>query len=55
MGFDFAGTYTKIIEHRLIEYSFDDRLAQVVFTPRPTGVGVPTPLTQLSSSVVDGR
>ena len=40
MGFDFAGTYTKIIEHKLIEYSFGDRSAQVVFTPQPTGVGV---------------
>ena len=39
-GFDFAGTYTKIIEHKLIEYSFGDRLAQVVFTTRPTGVDV---------------
>jgi uncharacterized protein YndB with AHSA1/START domain len=40
MGFDFAGTYTKIIEHRLIEYSFGGRTAQVVFTSEPTGVGV---------------
>jgi hypothetical protein len=40
MGFDFAGTYTKIIEHKLIEYSFGDRSAQVVFTPHPTGAGV---------------
>ena len=40
MGFDFSGTYTKIIEHRLIEYSFGDRTAQVVFSPEPTGVGV---------------
>ena len=40
MGFDFAGTYTKIIERRLIEYSFGGRTAQVVFTPEPTGVGV---------------
>jgi uncharacterized protein YndB with AHSA1/START domain len=40
MGFDFAGTYTKIIEHKLIEYSLGDRSAQVVFTPHPTGVGV---------------
>jgi len=39
-GFDFAGTYTKIIEHKLIEYSFGDRSAQVVFTPHPAGVGV---------------
>jgi uncharacterized protein YndB with AHSA1/START domain len=29
MGFDFAGTYTRIVEHRLIEYSFGDRMAQV--------------------------
>jgi uncharacterized protein YndB with AHSA1/START domain len=28
-GFDFAGTYTKIIEPKLIEYSFGDRKAQV--------------------------
>ena len=40
MGFDFAGTYTKIIKHKLIEYSFGGRTAQVVFTPEPTGVGV---------------
>ena len=29
MGFDFAGTYTKIVPHTLIEYSFGDRAAQV--------------------------
>ena len=40
VGFDFAGTYTKIIAHKLIEYSFGDRSAQVGFTPHPTGVGV---------------
>jgi uncharacterized protein YndB with AHSA1/START domain len=40
MGFDFAGTYTKIIEHKLIEYSFGDRSAQVEFAPGPNGVGV---------------
>lgn len=40
MGFDFAGTYTKIVEHELIEYSFGDRTAQVEFAPRPRGVGV---------------
>ena len=37
-GFDFAGTYTKIVEHKLIEYSFGDRMAQVEFTPDPKGV-----------------
>ena len=40
MGFDFAGTYTRIIAHKLIEYSFGDRSAQVVFAPHRTGVGV---------------
>lgn len=40
MGFDFAGTYTKIIKHKLIEYSFGDRTAQVEFTSDPKGVVV---------------
>ena len=40
MGFDFAGTYTKIEEHRLIEYSFGDRRAEVRFTDEPGGVKV---------------
>lgn len=31
-GFDFAGTYTKIVENSLIEYSFGDRVAQVEFS-----------------------
>ncbi len=37
MGFDFAGTYTKIVEHKLIEYSFGDRTGLVEFTPDPKG------------------
>ena len=40
MGFDFAGTYTKIVEHKLIEYSFGDRAAQVEFAPGPNGIRV---------------
>lgn len=40
MGFDFAGTYTKIVEHQLIEYSFGDRNAQVEFENGPNGVTV---------------
>jgi uncharacterized protein YndB with AHSA1/START domain len=28
-GFDFAGTYTKIVPHKLIEYSFGDRIGAV--------------------------
>lgn len=30
-GFDFAGEYTKIVPHQLIEYSFGDRVAAVEF------------------------
>ncbi|HEX6001873.1 MAG TPA: SRPBCC family protein [Hyphomicrobiaceae bacterium] len=40
MGFDFAGTYTKIVAHKLIEYSFGDRAAQITFTPGKKGVSV---------------
>jgi uncharacterized protein YndB with AHSA1/START domain len=40
MGFDFAGTYTKIVEHERIEYAFGDRSAQVSFAPFPGGVSV---------------
>jgi uncharacterized protein YndB with AHSA1/START domain len=36
-GFDFAGIYTKIVEHKIIEYSFGDRTAQVEFTPDAKG------------------
>lgn len=39
-GFDFAGTYTKVIENKLIEYSFGDRTAKVEFSEVPTGVKV---------------
>src|SRR3546814_4865920 len=40
MGFDFAGTYTKIVKHEFIEYSFGDRTAQVEFANGPKGVNV---------------
>jgi uncharacterized protein YndB with AHSA1/START domain len=39
-GFDFAGTYTKIIENKLIEYSFGERTAQVEFSAISNGVKV---------------
>jgi len=39
-GFDFAGTYTKVIENKLIEYSFGERKATVEFSEVPTGVKV---------------
>ena len=40
MGFDFAGTYTNIVKHKLIEYSFGDRKAQVEFADTPKGVKI---------------
>ena len=40
MGFDFAGTYARIVEHRLIESSFGDRSLLVEFSDGPTGVTV---------------
>ncbi len=40
MGFDFAGTYTYIVKHRLIEYSFGDREARIEFKESPKGVQV---------------
>ncbi len=39
-GFDFAGTYTKVIENELIEYAFGDRTAQVHFSDTSDGVKV---------------
>lgn len=39
-GFDFEGTYTRIVPHERIEYTFGDRTAQVEFTQLPQGVKV---------------
>lgn len=40
MGFDFAGTYTRIVPHQLIESRFGDRDLLVEFAAGPTGVRV---------------
>ena len=40
MGFDFAGTYTKIVPQKLLEYSFGDRKAEVEFADDGDGVRV---------------
>lgn len=40
LGFDFAGEYTKVVQHQLIEYAFGDRTAVVEFTEGPHGVTV---------------
>jgi uncharacterized protein YndB with AHSA1/START domain len=39
-GFDFAGTYTKIVPNQLLEYTFGDRAAAVEFLPGEAGVTV---------------
>jgi uncharacterized protein YndB with AHSA1/START domain len=39
-GFDFAGTYTKIEDRKLLEYAFGDRTAKVEFLPAKSGVTV---------------
>ncbi len=40
MGFDFAGTYTKLTAHTLIECELGDRTMQVEFLVVPGGVTV---------------
>jgi len=39
-GFDFAGTYTKIVPNEFIEYSFGDRTGAVEFIAGASGVTV---------------
>jgi uncharacterized protein YndB with AHSA1/START domain len=39
-GFDFAGTYTKVVLNALIEYAFGDRIGTVEFLSGPNGVTV---------------
>ena len=53
MGFDFAGTYTRIVEHNLIAYSFGDRTAQVEFSETPDGVKVKVTFDGESSHSVE--
>jgi uncharacterized protein YndB with AHSA1/START domain len=38
IGFDFEGTYTKVVPHSLIEYSFGGRTAMVEFSEGAGGV-----------------
>lgn len=39
-GFDFAGTYTKVVPYKLIEYTFGDRTGTVEFATDAKGVTV---------------
>ncbi len=40
VGFDFAGTYSKIVEHELIAYDFGDRTATITFSETSDGTQV---------------
>ena len=40
MGFDFAGTYTDVVEHERLAYAFGDRTAEVLFRTVPGGTTV---------------
>ncbi len=53
MGFDFAGTYTKIVEPQLIEYTFGDRTAQIEFADSPHGVTVRVTFDSESTNPID--
>ena len=39
-GFDFAGTYTKVVPNSRLEYAFGERTASVDFTETADGVNV---------------
>jgi uncharacterized protein YndB with AHSA1/START domain len=39
-GFDFAGTYTDVVEHERLAYTFGGRTAEVAFRPAPAGTVV---------------
>lgn len=39
-GFDFAGEYTNVVQHQLIEYAFGERVASVEFIEGADGVTV---------------
>ena len=40
MGFDFAGTYTRVIPHERIDYAFGERSAHITFAAVPGGIEV---------------
>ena len=39
-GFDFAGTYTKVVSNKLIEYAFGERVGMVEFVEDKDGVTI---------------
>jgi uncharacterized protein YndB with AHSA1/START domain len=52
-GFDFEGTYTKVIPHQLLEYSFGDRTASVAFITGANGVTVRVEFDAESENAVE--
>ena len=52
-GFDFAGTYTKIVPNKLIAYAFGDRVGEVEFEPGANGVTVRVTFDAESEHPVD--
>jgi uncharacterized protein YndB with AHSA1/START domain len=53
VGFDFAGTYTKLIPHQLIEYSFGERISVVEFIDNDQGVTVRVSFDAESTHSID--
>src|SRR3569832_2815070 len=53
MGFDFAGVYTNIVQHKLLENSFGYRTAQVEFADNPKGVRVRVPFDREKTHSVE--
>ncbi len=52
-GFDFAGTYTRIVPDKLIEYSFGDRVGVIEFVTGANGVTVRVTLDAESENPVE--
>jgi uncharacterized protein YndB with AHSA1/START domain len=53
IGFDFTGTYTKVVEHKLIESTFGGRVLLVEFIPEQDGVTVRETFDAKSTHSVD--
>ena len=52
-GFDFAGTYTKLVPHQLIEYDFGDRKGVAEFVDGEKGVTVRVTFDAESTHPID--
>lgn len=54
-GFDFAGTYTAIVEHEWIDYEFGDRAATVRFAAEGDGTRVQVTFDAETENPVDAQ